>query len=153
MFSFYKILHILSFVLWFGPAIGAYWIVLRLGKELKVQEMSRLEKYYEQVLRFEHVALLLLLGSGVGMIGELGLSYFKAPWIQAKLYLVGGIVLIEIFDIWFSHIFFRKFIKRGDLVTDSEWKKFLKWRMIFYWIVVPPLFFLVLGIVYLAVVR
>jgi hypothetical protein len=152
-FSYLKIIHVLSFVLWFGPAIGAYWIVFRLEKKLSDKNRLLLEKFYEQVLIFEHVALIALLGSGLGMLSIWGFESIHEPWIKTKLYLVGGICLIEVLDITVSHLMYRKLARKNHTDINSCWQRFFDLRMKFYYVVVPILFLLVLGIVYLAIAK
>ena len=147
-YSGYKLIHFLSLILWLGPATGAYWILIRLEK--KSGPSPLLEKFYEEVLIVEHLAFILLLLSGWALWREWGTGLFQLPWLKVKLLLVAVILMIELFDIGLSHIYFRIAI-RGHLPTHSRrFEKFKKIRGTFYALSIPLLLILIFLVFFLA---
>ncbi len=153
MYAALKIIHILALILWLGPAIGAYWILLKMGDHVSSQQRLVMERAYEFVLRVEHFAFLIVIASGLGLLHVIGSVFLKVDWFLTKLYLIAGIVLIEIFDIYLSHFLFRRLIRKSGEPSSQAWKQFTKNRNIFYFISVPILLFLVIAILYLVIFK
>ena len=153
MFFYFKIIHFAALLFWLGPALGAYWILLKLKNGLDAIQQFQLEKYYEQVLRVEHVAFLVVISSGLGMLWATDWVWLAMPWMKIKLTLVGIIFLMEIFDIYLSHFYFLRLCCGGSNILSSEWSKYFSIKNLFYLISTPILFGLILTIVYLAVVK
>lgn len=148
-----KMSHLIGVVFWIGPGFGAYWILLRMSRKLRGEDIRYLEKYYEQTIRAEHFFFGIVLISGIGMWSILGWDLVRLPWLRTKLYLVGGIVLVEIVDIWLAHFLFRKLIRSQKDPGDASWNRAFKIRKFFYGVTLPIMAGLVLGIFYLAVVK
>lgn len=151
IYFWYKFIHLGSLVLWAGPAIGAYWLLMHV--ENKAEPLYLWEKYYEQVLVIEHVAFVSLLISGWLLWREMGVSIQEIPWLHWKLCLVVVILAVEMFDVTLSHIYFRKVTRGGRISDPIQWKKFLKIRGIFYAISTPLLLVLILGTIGLAIFK
>jgi hypothetical protein len=101
-----KVLHLGALVLWLGPSGGA-WLVLMLARR-RLGEPGVVTHYmyrgFLQMLWFEHLGLLLMLGSGALLLSMYGLSALGMTWLRLKLLLVLAVIIpIEIADMWFSH--------------------------------------------------
>lgn len=151
-YSAYKLIHIAALVFWLGPAIGAYWLVIRLKNDTD-NNTHVIEKIYEEVLCVEHFSFITLLISGFGLWKKLGLGLFDLHWLNVKLIFVAIIIVVEIFDIIFSHFYFRSLIRKNLSPNSKYWIRFFKIRKIFYLISIPTLIFLVSGIFYFAIFR
>lgn len=100
-----KMLHLGALVLWLGPALGAWWM-LRCAIR-RFDDPGLVSHFlYRVFLRFvwlEHLALLVLLASGLALAGVT--QALSTSWLQYKLLLVAIIVIpLEIVDIWYSHV-------------------------------------------------
>ena len=99
-----KLIHIGSLIAWLGPTLGAWWM-LRLAN-YQFGEPSMISQFlyvsFLHLLRIEHIAFMLLILSGAGMVWLNPAP--PPPWLWFKLGLLLMIILpVEIFDIWFSH--------------------------------------------------
>lgn len=153
LFEILKVLHLILIAAWLGPAFGAYWILITLGRELGPDLRLRLERRYEQVLRAEHVCFLLLLVSGVALIHVAGWGYLQEGWLQRKLVLVALIILIEIGDIVVSNILCQRLLRQQISVENPVWKRWDKLRFRFYCVTVPVLAVLIPWVMLIAVRR
>lgn len=148
-----KIIHLVAIVFWIGPGFGAYWILFRMSRRLGGEDLRYLEKYFEQSIRIEHFFFVIVLLSGVGMVSIMGWDMIELPWLRTKLYLIGGVLLVEIIDIWLAHFLFRKLIRSRKAPEEASWEQAFKIRRVFYGISLPLMIVLTLGIFYLAVVK
>lgn len=142
----------MALVLWLGPALGAYWILIRSSQYSDIKRLE-IERFYEEVLIVEHVAFLVLIATGFGIWNQLGIGLFEVHWLNAKLALVAMIVIIELFDISFSHFYFRHLINKRYPIAADAWVSYFKVRKIFYNVAIPVLIALILGVLYLAVFK
>jgi hypothetical protein len=152
-FHLLKAFHLIAIVFWIGPGFGAYWILFRLGRELPEDKRRSLERYYEHVLRMEHLFFGAVLASGLGMLWTVGWNWLGLPWLRAKLCLVGAVFLIETGDIWLAHFLFRHLLRSGEPLNDSHWLRAFQIRRTFYTFTLPLMAALLLGIFYLAVAK
>lgn len=151
IYPYLKLIHVAALVLWLGPAIGAYWILIRLGPSLGSADRIVLEKRFEEVLRFEHVMFIALIASGAGLYFVGGWSLEGDPWLLAKLLLVGEIALVEAFDVWISHVMFRKAAQDGN--GEAAFARFFETRRKFYLVAIPVLAVSVPVILHMATVK
>lgn len=105
-FSAVKVLHLGALVLWLGPSGGA-WLVLMLARR-QVGEPGVVTHYlyrgFLQMLWFQHLGLLMMLGTGILLLSIYGFDAIGMTWLKLKLALVLGVIIpIEIADMWFSH--------------------------------------------------
>lgn len=148
-----KFFHIVFLVLWLGPATGAYWIVLRMGKQNSSDITLRLEKFFEEMLLVEHFAFFGLLATGLWLWHKIQIPLHDLRWLEWKMLPVALVFVIEIFDIWLSHLYFRRRVLNNSQHSPKNLQDFLKIRKIFYRITVPLLFVLIPVIMALAVFR
>jgi len=154
MYLYFKMLHIVALIAWLGPACGAFWILVRMGRMQGFSDQFELEEFYQEVILIEHVAFIFLIGSGVGMLYSIGFDAVHQPWLMQKLYLVGIIFFIEIFDVWISHVSFARARKKFQIDPHSAaWSRWLKKRRVFYFLTIPLIAGLSLAIIDLAVLK
>ncbi|MFO1464301.1 MAG: DUF2269 family protein [bacterium] len=154
MIYFYlKTLHVIALVAWLGPAFGAYWLLIRMKRAETGKDNALLEKFYEEVVLGEHLAFLVLVGSGIAMVYVLGFDAIRQPWLTKKLYLVGGILLIEVFDFWIGNVAYRRIVRERRGPDNPEWKRWIKRRNAFYFLTIPLFAGLSLAVIYLAVLK
>jgi len=89
-----KILHVAAISIWCAGLIGLPVLYLQ---RAHVGEQDRLHRL-QQLVRFFYVALIspaafIAIGSGIALIFAAGTF---VPWFAAKLFLVGGLVIIHI---------------------------------------------------------
>ena len=104
-----KTIHLVSLILWIGPAIGAYFMADYGKQNAGATYKDWPEKALEKVLRLEHISFLILLLSGLLLLSHHGLELWNAPWFKNKVILLVFIVLFEIYDSWLHHYYIRKF--------------------------------------------
>lgn len=148
-----KFFHIVFLVLWLGPATGAYWVVLRMGQKNSPDIALRLEKFFEEILLVEHFAFLGLLATGLLLWHAMQVPLHDLPWLEGKMVPVILICAIEIFDVWISHLYFRRHVMKNPEAFEKNLPRFLRLRKIFYWITVPLLFALIPATMALAVFK
>lgn len=98
-YSLLKVIHLGALILWIGPALGA-WLVLRKARavyDVQSREYQLIERVFLGTLIIEHLAFITLLASGILMASQLG--WWQAEWLQQKLWLVSGIIVLEVIDI------------------------------------------------------
>lgn len=116
-----KLLHLGALILWLGPALGAWWLLLSanrmLGEPTAVSHL--LYTQFFKIVWLEHVAFMALLLSGFLYAWLAGFSFSGMPWLKLKLLLIALIVLpLEIVDIWFSHTKLTQTFKKRDPDTS-----------------------------------
>jgi len=82
-YALVKVLHLGALVFWLGPPLGA-WLMLRRAQQT-IKDPQQLYQHYRlfyRLIALEHVALFVLLGSGVWM--AVNYSWFESPWLQQK---------------------------------------------------------------------
>lgn len=104
MYSLLKVVHIGSFMLWLGPALGS-WLVLRYMQQQQGETShatSLVYRVFFLTLTLEHIAFFALLITGTFMAYQVG--WFYTPWLQQKLWLVLLVIVpLEIVDIWLGN--------------------------------------------------
>ncbi|WP_317930886.1 DUF2269 family protein [Halioxenophilus sp. WMMB6] len=132
IYNLLKVIHIGSLVLWLGPALGA-WLVLRVAQRQLGEEAEATRLIYSVFLlsvTLEHIALIALLASGVGMAVMAG--WFGSGWLSVKLAIVGAVILpLEVVDIWLGNWQIYRIIgrqNRGLAITAGE----AKWLAIYH---------------------
>ena len=99
-----KLVHLGALVLWLGPGIGAWIMMVIINRHFG--EPSRISSLaYQLFLRLmwlEHAALAIMIISGLLLASYTG--QFDSTWLQLKLMIIGLILLpLEAIDIWFVH--------------------------------------------------
>lgn len=100
-----KLIHLASLILWLGPGLGAWIMMLLINRHFG--EPGRVSHLvYQAFLRLmwlEHIALVTLLLSGA-LLGWQS-AQFDASWLQTKLLVIVLLIIpMEIIDIWFVHL-------------------------------------------------
>ena len=149
----WKILHLITLAAWLGPAFGGFWILVTTGRKTTPELRLQLEAGFEQIVRAEHMAFVLLIISGFLMVREAGWDYLNEKWLAQKLYLVSLIALIELGDFLVSNILCIRLLKRQDSYHSPAWIKWRKLRFWFYVVTVPVLIVLVPWVMKLAVTK
>jgi hypothetical protein len=153
-----KFLHIGGLILWLGPSGGA-WLLIQVAKRRLDPHSREYAELYLDFVRFfpvEHFGLLLLLGSGLGMLAIYGFSALSWAWLKWKLVLVVCVIVpIEIGDIWFGHFrlprWFRSSQRDSDLQHSGN--ELERYENRFVPLTLPILLITVVGIIWLAVAR
>jgi uncharacterized membrane protein len=115
--ALFKLLHLLSVIVWVGGMFFAY-MVLRpaVGQLLKLPERMRLwERVFNRFFKWVWLAILLLLASGFYLIYLYGGMAVMPTFIH--LMMAGGIVMMLIF----GYVFFSGYVRFGMLVEEKEW--------------------------------
>jgi len=157
-FALLKLLHIGGLILWLGPSGGA-WLLIQVAKRRMDPHSREYADLYQDFVRFfpvEHLGLLLLLGSGVGLLSLYGLSALSWTWLQWKLGIVLGVIVpIEIGDIWYGHFrlprWFRSLPRDADLKRSGN--ELERYENHFVPLTLPILLAAVVAILWLAVAR
>lgn len=148
-----KLLHLITVILWIGPALGAYYFVWRVQKENDPDRALWVEKTAERVLVFEHLALAGMIGTGIWMLAASGWSMARAAWLQNKLYLFCAVLVFEAFDIYVAHGLFHRLVNSGAKPGGKEWEEAEKVRKILLWMALPIGTFVIPAIFYFAVLK
>lgn len=99
-----KLLHLGALVLWLGPGIGA-WIMLMVinryfGEPSKMSHLAY--RLFLRLMWIEHMALATLLATGLLLAWHT--AQFDSAWLQIKLLIITSLLLpLEAIDIWFVH--------------------------------------------------
>lgn len=100
-----KLVHIGALIFWLGPSLGGWLILLSSRKQLGEHSPATHLAYriFIRLLIVEHLAFLVLLATGTGMVA---LAYnLHTPWLQWKILLILAVILpLEIADIWYGNI-------------------------------------------------
>ena len=113
----YKLLHILSVVIWVGGMFFAY-MVLRpsIGQLLKLPERMRLwDRVFNRFFKWVWFAIFLLLATGFYMIYLYGGMAAIPRFIH--LMMLSGIVMMLIF----VYLFFGCYVHFNQLVEEKDW--------------------------------
>lgn len=100
-----KLIHIGALIFWLGPSLGTWIMLLAIRKQEGEFTLATHLAYriFIKMLIVEHLAFIVLLVTGIGMI--ICLYHNPAPWLQWKLLIVLAIVVpLEIIDIWYGNV-------------------------------------------------
>jgi len=115
--ALYKLLHMLSVLIWVGGMFFAY-VILRpsIGQSLKLPERMRLwDRVFNNFFKWVWLAVLLLLATGFYMIYLFG--GMSAMPMHIHLMMSLGIVMMVIF----VYLFFGCYVYFNQLVEEKEW--------------------------------
>jgi uncharacterized membrane protein len=108
-----KTVHVISAFLWAFSTITPmmFYVVPTIKKMQATPEDPELKRrghwvleQMDSVVILEHLALILLLGTGL-LLYSSGIVSFATGWFKVKMIIVIGFFIpLEIFDIWFSHV-------------------------------------------------
>jgi len=113
----YKLLHVLSVVIWVGGMFFAYMILRpSIGQLLKLPERMRLwDRVLNRFFKWVWVAVFLLLATGFYMVYLYGGMPVMPKFIH--LMMLSGIVMMVIF----VYLFFGCYVYFNQLVEEKEW--------------------------------
>ena len=117
--AIFKLLHILSIVIWVGGMFFAYAVLRPSAAEI-LQPPERLklwDKVFSRFFNWVWLAVILVLASGIYMILLYGGMALVPRYIHVMLLL--GIVMMLIF----GHVYFSGYKKLGHMVLAQEWQK------------------------------
>jgi len=115
--ALYKLLHILSVIIWVGGMFFAY-MVLRpsIGQLLKLPERMRLwDRVFDRFFKWVWLAVFLLLSTGFYLIYLYGGMAAVPRFVH--LMLLSGIVMMMIF----VYVYFGCYVHFNQLVEEKEW--------------------------------
>jgi uncharacterized membrane protein len=115
--ALYKLLHILSVVIWVGGMFFAYMILRPgIGQLLKLPERMRLwDRVFNRFFKWVWLAVFLLLSTGFYLIYLYGGMSVMPRFIH--LMLLSGIVMMLIF----VYLFFGCYVHFNQMVEEKEW--------------------------------
>ena len=115
--ALYKLLHLLSVVIWVGGMFFAYMILRpSIGQLLKLPERMRLwDRVFNRFFKWVWVAVFLLMATGFYMIYLYGGMAVMPRFIHLMLLL--GVVMMLIF----VYLFFGCYVNFNQLVEEKEW--------------------------------
>ena len=129
-YSLAKVVHVVAVVLWIGPPLGAYYLLVQAHRGRDPARIVWAERHCERVLIAEHVAFLVLVVSGLLMLYSVDWTLLEQGWMRAKLHLVALVVLFEAFDMWLAHVVFRKLLATDAEVGSPPWRKASRMRLV-----------------------
>ncbi len=112
-----KLIHLGALVLWLGPALGAWWLLMSANRQFgDPSPMSQhLYKTFLKIVWLEHIALGVLLLSGFLYASLAEFSLSEIAWLKYKLIVIALFVLpLEAADIWFSHVKLQRLFSKHD---------------------------------------
>jgi len=115
--ALYKLLHILSVVIWVGGMFFAY-MVLRpsIGQLLKLPDRMRLwDRVFTRFFKWVWLSIFLMLATGFYMIYLFGGMVAMPMFIHIML--LGGILMVAIY----VYLFFGCYVYFNQLVEEKEW--------------------------------
>ncbi len=118
-----KFLHLVAVILWIGPPLGAYVFLFQAHRSKDEAKILWAERITERVLVLEHVALLVLVASGLAVVAESDWALLAVPWLRKKLVLFGGVLVFEAFDIWLNHRVVKRLLDRAVPLSDPRWHR------------------------------
>ena len=100
-----KLIHIGALILWLGPGLGAWLMMLvinrHFGEPSRVSHLAY--RLFLRLMWLEHIALGFLLVSGLLLGWQTG--QFDSQWLQTKLLIICLLLLpLEAIDVWFVHL-------------------------------------------------
>ena len=121
LYDITKLLHLLCVILWIGPPLGAYYFLFRAYRDADVGRILWAERCCERVLLVEHIAFLIMLLSGLFMFWIGPWTLPGTPWLEKKLFFVGGIIVFECFDVWLAHVVFARLLRGESPLDGADW--------------------------------
>lgn len=118
-----KLVHLAALVLWIGPPLGAYWLLYAAYASKDGARILWTERAVEQVLVVEHLAFVVLLGSGAFLVWASGGALLVMPWMLKKLALVAGVVAFELADGYLAHHVLHRLLRLEDPLGTREWAR------------------------------
>lgn len=117
--ALFKLLHILSVVIWVGGMFFAYMVLRPSAAEiLQPPERLRLwDKVFSRFFNWVWLAVFLLLTSGFYMIYLFGGLGHVARYVHLMLLL--GIVMMLVY----MYVYFILYVRFGLLVADQDWPR------------------------------
>ena len=117
--ALFKLLHILSVVIWVGGMFFAYMVLRPSAAEiLQPPERLRLwDKVFSRFFNWVWLAVFLLLTSGLYMIYLFGGLGHVARYVHLMLLL--GVVMMLVF----MYVYFICYVRFGLLVADQDWPR------------------------------
>lgn len=115
--ALYKLLHIISIIIWVGGMFFAY-MVLRpsIGQLLKLPERMRLwDRVFDRFFKWVWLAVFLLLSTGFYMIYLYGGMAAVPRFVH--LMMLSAIVMMVIF----VYLFFGCYVHFNQMVEEKEW--------------------------------
>lgn len=128
-YAIVKVVHLLALVMWIGPPLGAYFLLAMAWRDGDDERIAWVERVTELVLRVEHGALLVWLGSGVALLWLTDWAWLSAPWMAAKLVLVAVVLVFEVFDVWHAHALSRRVFASAAPREHAEHDRMLRSRL------------------------
>jgi putative membrane protein len=87
--QFYKLVHVVGFIFWVGPLIGAARLLQLAAQEGQASGSARLAQVARQTARLADVGSALAIAGGLLLMSRLGFSVvLKQPYMHIKLTLV-----------------------------------------------------------------
>lgn len=153
LYAWLKLAHLLSLVLWIGPPLGAYYALIRAHGTGDRERIVWVERITERVLVAEHVALLLVIASGLALVSVGPWQLFETPWLRNKLLLFLGVLAFEVFDMWLAHRFMSRLLSCDDPLSHPEWGRAERLRRWLIAAAIPVGLILLPGMFLLAVLK
>jgi uncharacterized membrane protein len=129
-YALLKVVHLLALVAWIGPPLGAYFLLATAWREGDEERIAWSERQTERVLRVEHGALLVWLLSGVGLLWTSEWAWLQAPWMHAKLALVGVVLAFEAYDIHHAHRVSRRVFASDVPRAHGDYARMVRGRVL-----------------------
>jgi hypothetical protein len=105
-FPVVKVVHLGALVLWLGPS-GGVWLALMIERRRTGEPNVISHHLYLAFLRtlwFQHLGVVLMLGTGVLLLSMYGTAALGLSWVKWKIGLIAAVIVpIELSDFWFSH--------------------------------------------------
>jgi uncharacterized membrane protein len=124
-----KLFHLVAVIMWIGPPLGAYLLLFKAHAEKDEARILWMERATERVLGIEHVAFVVMVGTGLAMIWASDGVLLAMPWLVKKLWVFGGIVLFEMYDIWLAHVVTARALASGAPLDGPEWARIKRLRL------------------------
>jgi hypothetical protein len=148
-----KLIHLVSLIFWIGPPLGAYFMLIGAHRSNDKARIVWAERCTERVLAIEHVAFIVLLASGAYLVWLSDGAMLAMPWLQKKLWAVGGVVAFETFDIWISHRVWARVLADADPTSSVAWRRAMRLRSRLFVAAIPVALVLLPAIFYFAVAK
>lgn len=153
VYAWMKLAHLFAVVLWIGPAIGAYYFLIRAYKAKDPARIVWCERVAERVLFAEHIALIAMIATGLGLVHIGPWSLTGTAWLKTKMILFGFVCVFEMFDMWLAHRVFKRLFAQDDPMADPQWARAERLRVALIVAAIPVGLGLIPGMFYLAIVK
>ena len=112
---FFQALHLLGLLLWIGPSLGGYFMLLSAQRTADPKLIRWVRVRWQTILAVEHFGLLLALSAGLARAWSLGWLSDPPAWLMLKLLLIGlAVIPLELADIFVAHFWVQPALARGD---------------------------------------